>query len=169
MSWPAIETVLSERLRLEPISIDHAPEMVEVLADASIYEFTGGEAPTLEQLQRRIALQEVGHSPDLRQGWFNWIVKAKDDDVPMGFVQASLERNQTQLTANIAWVIKPTHQGQGVASEATTAMSDWLQARGVTSLVAYIHPDHHASIGVARKQGLHPTSLTEDGEVRWES
>lgn len=160
---------MSERLRLEPISVEHAAEMVGVLADASLYEFTGGQAPTLDQLQRRFALQAVGHSPDRQQGWFNWIVKSTDSDASMGFVQATLVRNGTELTANMAWVISPIHQGHGIASEATAAMSGWLQANGVRSFVAYIHPDHHASMGVARMQALHPTPVTEDGEVRWES
>jgi len=39
----------------------------------------------------------------------------------------------------------------------------------VSSFVAYVHPEHHASMGVARKQGLHPTPVVEDGEIRWES
>lgn len=59
--------------------------------------------------------------------------------------------------------------GHGVASEATQAMALWLQAQGVDSLQAYVHPDHHASMGVARKQGLHPTSVTDGIEIRWDS
>ena len=56
------------------------------LADASLYEYTGGEAPGLEQLQRKYAAQAVGHSEDGSQRWFNWIVKPKDSDGPIGFV-----------------------------------------------------------------------------------
>lgn len=75
MSWPKIETIKSERLCLAPLSVDQAPEMVEVLADASLYEYTGGEAPSLEQLQRRYEAQEVGQSQDRSQGWFNWAME----------------------------------------------------------------------------------------------
>lgn len=169
MSWPKIETIMSERLRLEPLSVKLAPEMVEVLADASVYEYTGGQAPSLEQLQRRYAAQVVGHSEDRSQGWFNWIVKKESTYVPMGFVQATLARNRSGMLAYIAWVISPIHQGQGMASEATTAMSLWLRSKGVNSFVAYVHPEHGASMGVARNQGLHPTPLTEGIEIRWES
>ena len=42
-----VEPLTSERLRLEPLTVDHAPAMVAVLADPSIYEFTGGSPPTL--------------------------------------------------------------------------------------------------------------------------
>ncbi|MHA7305124.1 GNAT family N-acetyltransferase [Arthrobacter sp. TMN-49] len=169
MNWPKIETVMSDRLRLEPLSVEHAPEMVDVLADASIYEYTGGEAPSLEQLERRFTAQAIGHSADELQGWFNWVVKAKDSNVPMGIVQATVERNGKEMVANIAWVIAPIHQGQGIASEASVTMSRWLQSQGVNSFVANIHPEHDSSMGVALHQALHPTPTTENGEIRWES
>ncbi|WP_074713495.1 GNAT family N-acetyltransferase [Arthrobacter alpinus] len=169
MTWPKIESITSERLRLEPLSVEHAPEMVEVLADASLYEYTGGEAPSLEQLQRRYTLQAFGQSEDRSQGWFNWIVKPIGGSAPVGFVQATLERKASEVVANIAWVISPTHQGQGIASEGVRAMANWLHSKGVTGLEAYVHPEHHASMGVARNQGLHPTGLTDGIELRWES
>ncbi|MDJ0338623.1 GNAT family N-acetyltransferase [Cryobacterium sp. PH31-O1] len=168
MSWPTIEAVTSVRLRLEPLSVEHALGMVEVLADASVYEYTGGEAPSLEQLQSRYAAQSIGHSKDGSQGWFNWIVKSRDGDASIGFVQATVAQNGPGFVADIAWVISPLHQGQRMASEATKAMTDWLRSKGVSSFVAYVHPEHHASMGVAQNQGLHPTLLMENGEIRWE-
>ncbi len=169
MDWPKVEPVMSVRLHLEPLSVEHSLGMVEVLADASMYEYTGGEAPSFEQLQRRYAAQSVEHSEDGLQGWFNWIVKPKNSDAPIGFVQATVEQSGPKVVANIAWVISPIHQGQGMASEATKAMNSWLRSKGVNSFVAYLHPSHFASMGVARNQGLHPTPMLEDGEIRWES
>lgn len=143
--------------------------MVEVLADPSLYHYTGGEAPTLARLQRRYKAQVLGHSPDGSQGWFNWIVHRRDGDAPIGFVQATLQQNPGVLVAEIAWLISPTDQGNGFASEATTAMTSWLLSIGVGSFVAHVRPEHLASIGVARNQGLHPTPTIVDGEIRWES
>lgn len=127
---------MSERLRLDPLSVDHATEMVEVLADTSLYRFTGGEAPSLGRLQRRYAARAVGHSEDRPQGWFNWIVKPINGGVPVGFFQATLETKGHETVADIAWVLSPIHQGQGMASEATLAMVGWLRSRGVNTLVA---------------------------------
>lgn len=143
--------------------------MVAVLADPSLYEYTGGEAPTLERLRRRYAVQVEGQSKDLLQGWFNWVVRVAGDGTPVGFVQATLERDGADLVANIAWIISPTSQGQGIGSEAATAMALWLRSRGVNVLIAHIHPEHDASMGVARRLGLHPTSVLEDGERHWEA
>lgn len=169
MNWPKNELIKTERLSLEPLTVEHAVEMVEVLADVSLYQFTGGEPPALDQLRGRYQRQAVGHSADMLQGWLNWIVRSTSEGVAMGFVQATLERVDGALVADIAWVISPARQGQGVASEAAAAMAGWLRSQGVDCLVAYIHPEHDASIGVARRLGLQPTSLVEDGEVRWES
>jgi len=35
-------TILTDRLSLEPLKVSDAQEMVEVLADVRLYEFTGG-------------------------------------------------------------------------------------------------------------------------------
>lgn len=169
MDWPTSEIVTSKRLRLEPLAVEHATEMIEVLADPSLYEYTGGEAPSGEQLRRRYAAQAVGRSEDGSQGWFNWIVKLQGSGAAVGFVQATVDQQGHGLEANIAWVISPACQGQRIATEATEAMIGWLRTNGVSRYVAFVHPEHHASMGVARNQGLHPTSVIEDGEIRWES
>lgn len=96
-------------------------------------------------------------------------VKLQDGDTPVGFVQATVDQQERGLEANIAWVISPEPQGQRIASEATKAMIDWLKANDISRYVAFVHPGHQASIGVARNQGLRPTSVIEDGEIRWES
>lgn len=48
-------------------------------------------------------------------------------------------------------------------------MIAWLTATGVDGFVAYIRPDHAASAAIARKQGLRPTSVVENGEIRWQN
>jgi RimJ/RimL family protein N-acetyltransferase len=39
---------------------------------------------------------------------------------------------------------------------------------GVRRVVAYIHPEHTASMGVARALALAPTGERVDGEIVWE-
>jgi hypothetical protein len=64
MDWPQPEPVCSERLLLEPLAVNHAASMVDVLADKSLYEYTGGEAPLLDLLNSKYAAQTVGQSDD---------------------------------------------------------------------------------------------------------
>ena len=169
MDWPASEPIISARLLLEPLSVEHAPSMVEVLAEPSLYDYTGGNAPSLELLADRYAAQTVGHSDDGSQWWLNWVVIQRDAGKPVGFVQATVEYDSGRLVADIAWLISPRWQGQGIASEATRAMAAWLRLNGVNHFTARIHPDHEASMRVARNQVLYATSSKKDGETRWES
>jgi RimJ/RimL family protein N-acetyltransferase len=156
--------VVTERLRLDPLSVDHAAAMVEVLADPSLYEFTGGSPPGLAELSDRYARQAVGRSPSGDQWWLNWVVTL--DGAPVGYVQATVV-SAVDVEAEVAWVLDPRHQGRGLATEAASAVVDWLATHGVDRLVAHIHPDHLASAGVAERLGLSPTDAVEDGEVRW--
>jgi len=148
-------------VELVPLSVDHAPAMVEALADPSLYEFTGGAPPTLEELTARYERQVVGHSPDGNERWLNWVVLLDAD--PVGYVQATVVGD----SAEVAWVISPSVQGRGVATRAARAMGEQLRAAGVRRLVAHVHPDHAASARVAERLGLRPTDEVEDGEVRW--
>lgn len=167
MAWPATPSIVTERLRLEPLTVEHAASMLEVLADPAIYEYIGGEAPTLPELTQRYRAQSVGHSPDGSQWWLNWIVTLRGGAAAIGVVQATVERTPAGPEASLAWVIAPRSQGGGFATEATGAMVDWLGRRGVVRLAATIHPAHLASQAVAQKLGLHATSDVEDGEVCW--
>ncbi len=148
-------------VELSPLTVDHAVAMVGVLADPSLYEFTGGTPPTLEELTARYARQAVGHSADGTEQWLNWVVLL--DSTPVGFVQATVVDD----SAEIAWVISPSVQGRGLATEAARAMSELLSAAGVRRLVAHVHPDHAASARVAERLGLRRTNVVEDGEIRW--
>jgi RimJ/RimL family protein N-acetyltransferase len=159
------------RLALEPLRVDHAAEMAPVLADRSLYTFTGGEPPTLDDLRERYARQATGRSPDGVESWLNWIVRRRSDGHAVGFVQAAISTEPpppAPVTAVLAWVLGVRFQGQGYAREATAAVAGWLESVGVHRLVAYIHPDHHASMGVARALGLQSTAERVDGEVVWE-
>lgn len=156
----------SERLVLTALREDDAEEMVGVLASPTLYTFTGGGPPALEDLRRRYAAMVVGHSPDHTQEWLNWVVRLKDDSgTPIGTVQATVD--QEGRRAEVAWVIGTGGQGRGYASESAAAMVHALRDAGVGSVVAHIHPDHVASEAVARHCGLSPTDVFHDGERRW--
>ncbi len=109
--------IITDRLTLHPLCVGDAVEMVDVLAAASLYEFDGGEAPSLEVLQERYRLQTAG-SGRAEEQWRNWIIRTVVDGRAVGFVQADVIDN----TAELAWVVGIEHQERGVASEAAIAM-----------------------------------------------
>src|SRR6185312_8605893 len=142
-----------------------------VLADTSLYAFTGGEPPSLTELRARYERQVTGRSPDGAEAWLNWIVRRREDGQAVGFVQAAISTDPpppAPVTAVLAWVLGVRHQGMGYAREAGEALIAWLAGAGVQRLVAYIHPEHAASMAVAQALGLQPTDDRVDNEVVWE-
>jgi RimJ/RimL family protein N-acetyltransferase len=165
--WPRAEPIATPRLDLEPLRVDHAREMAPVLADPALHAFIGGEPGSASELSARYARQVAGQSPDGGQGWLNWVVRDSATGEPVGTVQATVSDTDGGRSAELAWVIATTRQGQGLATEAASAARDWLRERGVQAFTAHIHPDHAASAAVARRLGLEATDRQRDGEVRW--
>ena len=153
------------RLRLVPLRIEDADDMAGVLAEPALYEFTGGCPPSRDELRARYRRQVIGASPGGLQVWHNWIVRTRDPDEAVGFVQATI--TDGGRVADIAWVIGVPWQGRGFATEAAWAMVAWIEARGATTITAHVHPGHRASERVAERAGLAVTDEVEDGERVW--
>ena len=159
---------MTSRLQLEPLRVEHAPEAVSVFDDVRLHTWTGGTQCTLEELEAKYQRQSVGQSPDGRQGWLNWMLRRLADGQLIGTVQATLYHPQTGgIEAELAWVIGGDHQGNGCGREGALAMSGWLREHGVDGLTAHIHPQHEASIGIARALGLSATKEMSGEEVLW--
>jgi len=148
----------SERLELEPLRVEHAAEMVAVLADPGLYEFIGGEPPAEADLVARYVRQAR------RPGWLNWILRRADTGEAVGTVQAT---QKDERSAEVAWVVSSRFQGSGYATEAAIVAIDWLEANGIHHIYAYIHPGHIASNRIAERLGFVPTESIRDGEIGW--
>jgi RimJ/RimL family protein N-acetyltransferase len=157
-------TITTERLSLTPLRPEDADEMVAVLDDERLHEFTGGRPATPAELHDQYVRLAAGSSrPD--EEWLNWVVRRRSDAQPVGTVQATL--TDGGRAAHVAWVIGVGWQNQEFASEAASALVDWLWQRGAREVVAHIHPDHRASAAVAARAGLEQTDEEADGETVW--
>lgn len=160
------DTAATSVLRLRPLVVDDADAMATVLADESLYEFTGGEPPTRDELARRYAIQVRGHSGDGTEQWINAVVTLGSGSDPIGYVQATIPVNGDPT--EIAWVIGRPWQGNGYAGRATRLLLEDLAEQGVTAVVAHIHPEHEASRRTATRLGMTATRVIVDAETRWE-
>ena len=181
---PAVTARLirTARLDLQPLRVTHAAEMAGVLADRGLYTFTGGSPPTAAGLRARYQRWGAG-APDPAVSWCNWVIRLRAERRPagpvlagpvlggpvlVGTVQATVTGPAGARAAEIAWVVGAAWQGRGIGGEAARGLVGWLRQLPVRTITAYIHPDHHASAGVARAAGLSPTGRRRDGEVRWQ-
>ncbi|MEY2517188.1 MAG: hypothetical protein QOJ89_4546 [bacterium] len=166
--WPAAPMLQTARLSLEPLRVDHAEEMTSVLDDPRLFAFTGGSPCTIDELRDRYRRQVTGWSPDRRARWLNWIVRERGTGQAVGTTQATITIDGDAVSGELAWVVGCRHQRRGYAREAAGRTASWLREQGALSLFAEIHPQHVASMNVARHLGLKPNhEILESGETRW--
>jgi RimJ/RimL family protein N-acetyltransferase len=156
------QAIRTGRLDLLPLRVEHAEEMAAVLSDPALHTFTGGTPDTAETLRSRYRRITAG-SGDPAVSWLNWVVRLRAESCLTGYVQATVRGP----VAEIAWVVGTPWQGRGIATEAARALVDLLTRRPSVTVVAHIHPAHHASAAVARAAGLVPTGVRHEGETRW--
>lgn len=166
--WPPAPRLTTDRLLLEPLRVEHADEMAGILDDPDLHAYIGGDPATVDQLRSRYAQQVAGRSTDGSQRWHNWILRRRDTGAAVGTLQTTVTAEQGRSVAEVAWVVAVPAQGLGFAREGARAMIWWLRHQGVEVLVAHVHPEHAASMAVARAVGLEATDVVVDGEVRWE-
>jgi RimJ/RimL family protein N-acetyltransferase len=162
----AVSVLVTDRLRLEPITEAHATEIAPVLDDQRLHAFIGGRPLTESELRVRYRRLTAGRSDDGRERWLNWIVRVRQDGHAIGVVQATVT-GAAHPRAELSWVVAPGVQGHGYAREAAAAMLAWLIDEGIAEFVAHIHPGHIASQRVARALGLAATGTIVAGEVEW--
>ena len=159
--WP------TERLDLEPLAVAHAAELASLLDDAALHEFTGGTPLSAAALAARYARLAARRSPCGDQLRGNWVIRVRATGAAAGTVQATLPAGGPAAgPAEVAWVVARAAQGRGYASEAARSLVTALRQAGWT-VVAHIHPGHHASQRVARAAGLSPAAASHDDETRW--
>lgn len=155
--------ISTARLDLLPLQVEHAAEMAQVLADPALHTFIGGAPLTPEALPTRYQRLAAG-SPDPAVRRLNWVIFLRSEACLAGTVQATIADH----VAEIAWVVGTPWQGRGIAGEAARGLVDWLATQPVHTVVAHIHPGHHASVAVATSAGLTATAEQQDSEVRWQ-
>ena len=159
----------TERLDLEPLTVEHAAELAPVLDDAALHEFTGGAPLSPAALTARYARLAERRSPDGHQLWGNWVMRVRRTGMAAGTMQVTLPAGGPAAgPAEVAWVVGLPAQGRGYAKEAASSLVALLREDGWT-VIAHIHPAHLASQRVAQAAGLAPTGEVHDGEVRWVS
>jgi RimJ/RimL family protein N-acetyltransferase len=119
--WPKAERLGTERLTLEPLRVANAAEMADVLNDPGLHTFTGGSSLTEDELRKRYESLTAGQSPQGHEGWLNWVVRRRDTGEVIGYVQATVERDGDDRSADLAWVIGTEHQHCGLATAMAVA------------------------------------------------
>ncbi|HMZ00464.1 MAG TPA: GNAT family N-acetyltransferase, partial [Burkholderiaceae bacterium] len=143
---------------LEPLSVDHAAAMFPVLSDPAIYEFENAPPASEAALAARYARQVVGHSPDGRERWLNWVVRRPTGELA-GYVQATIHPDGS---AYLGYELASRHWRQGLGSAAVATLIDELVAhQGVTRCVAVLKARNARSFGLLHTLGFQTGSAAD--------
>lgn len=164
---PVIET---ERLRLRAHRTDDFEACLALWSDPDVTRFIGGRPATQEEVWSRI-LRYAGHWVLLGYGY--WAIEDKATERLVGetgfadfkrAIEPSLDG-----TPEIGWVLVPSAQGRGYATEAVHAVVSWGDRHfGGTATVCLISPENLPSLRVAEKCGyrLFDSTIYKDGPTQ---
>ena len=162
VTGPDGEEIHGRRVVLVPLHGGDADELAALLDDPFVRHALAVD--DVEGMRRRFAAWETRRSPDGRQAWLNWVVRARDDRRALGWAQATVEGT----SASVAYALIGTERGQGAASDAVRALTRWLrETRAAGEVTASIAPENEASERVARAAGFTPTDRRHAGERVW--
>ena len=147
-----MQTLVTPRLRLEPLVAAHADAMFPLLSDLRLCEHLDDAPPaSLAELRERCGRLETRLSTDGREQWLNWVLIAADSTV-LGFVQATVGRN---ASAWVAYELAFAHWGRGLAGEAVASMLEHLAAScGVLHFKATVEVANRRSIRLLERLGF---------------
>jgi [ribosomal protein S5]-alanine N-acetyltransferase len=158
-----MHSLITPQLELEPLTVNHAPEMFELLSDLQIYRYLDDAPPiSLEHLRNRYVKLEARKSPDGSEVWLNWVVRVRGQQL-VGVVQATVFKPISEpYSAWIAYVFSPKHWGHGYACEATEAMiADLASAYDVTQYFATVEVENTRSIRLLERLRFRLASAQE--------
>ncbi|WP_284615504.1 GNAT family N-acetyltransferase [Aquabacterium humicola] len=157
--------LFTERLRLEPIRVAHAAELIPLLSDARLYAFIPQDPPAdVAALERRYARLERRASDDGTQRWLNWALRATDlaGEPLIGTAQATVLADQRAL---IAYDLGHAHQGRGYATEACSRVLALLfHGYAVQRVIAECDTLNAPSIRLLERLGFVRTGVTKDAD-----
>jgi [ribosomal protein S5]-alanine N-acetyltransferase len=114
-----MKSLVTQRLRLEPLEQWHAQVLFEGLRDARLYRWLDEKPPeSLDYLSRRYQRLQTRQSADGSEIWLNWVILSVTEGRYIGYVQATIRGR----TASVAYVLFADAQGKGFAREAVASM-----------------------------------------------
>jgi ribosomal-protein-alanine N-acetyltransferase len=142
----ATEAVLeTPRLLIEPLMPSHAVSLYARLRDERLYEFIPQDPPPSPQaLEDRYLGLSSRRSPDNREAWLNWALRARRSGEYVGVLEATVREN---LTAAIAYMVFSPFQRRGFAAEACSR------------LLVHLFDDYRVSVAAAEIDTRNVTSI----------
>jgi [ribosomal protein S5]-alanine N-acetyltransferase len=154
MSTGTIKRLETERMILERLRLEHAPEQVELLLDPRVGAtlWPRAQLPTEADVLDGLAAK-IDHWD--RHGFGMWLLRDRDTGAMIG--RGGLQYTYTAGLNDVeaGWAIVPERWGQGLATELAHACVEVAFAHlGLLEIVAFTLPTNVASRRVMEKSGF---------------
>lgn len=166
-----IPTLITDRLKIEPISMQHSNGMFDLWSDADVCRYSG----TVTDYDRNVIDMPAKTLVDsdliidfwlkaAKDGWgFRWAVVLTNTADFVGTVGF----NSLTQCSEIAYHLLPQHWGKGVMTEATKAAIQWRRDEGALEIEAFVEPENAPSIALAERLGMEATDDFSEGAQRY--
>lgn len=162
MAVPRFEPLTTERLSIRPLRMSDVDALHERRNHVDVAAFQSWELPYRREDADELVSSVVaydGWAPG--DGWFQVAVDDRESGQPLGDVAVHFMFDGRR--ADIGYSVDPQWWGQGIASEAARAVTEWLfEVVGVSRVGASMHPDNAASMRVAEHIGMEFEGCTQN-------
>ncbi len=174
-SWRTVEpddgfeALVTDRLTIRRFEIRDVAAFTAYRSDPEVARYQGWDTPFDVEQARRFVLTLTRSDPDTPNEWFQFAVTETTSGQLLGDVAAGPEGDDHRL-ARIGFTLAPQAQGRGFATEAVTALLDYLFCvRGKHRVAAACDPRNLASTALLARVGMrreahHLQSVWSKGE-----
>jgi [ribosomal protein S5]-alanine N-acetyltransferase len=149
----AEEVLLTERTNIEPLEVEHAGKLYNLLLDENLYRFIPIDPPvSLGALAARYNRLRQRISPDGQERWLNWAIRINATADYVGTIEATVMPDNT---AKLAYMIFPQFWLQGYAKERCQRVINHLfKEYSVVKILSEIDTRNIASIRLVESLGF---------------
>jgi len=145
--------LMTQRLRLEPITEAHYERMRELNTDPEVMIYLNGGQPESEEVTRAALKRITTRWAEWGYSW--WMLLERDDGRMIGMACLQHLDGDRSKPHEIGWRLARAGWGQGYASEAAQAIvAHAFEVVGAPEVVAVADPANAASIKVMTRLGM---------------
>ena len=152
-----MDLIETPRLRLEPLDASRLDDFIALTAGQDTMRYWGAGGPFTRETAERNFSASLARIREFDFGR-RWIV-SRESGAGLGFVETKFFGDSCEDVSpdevEIGWMLTPSAQGKGYATEAGAAIRDEAFERlELESIVAFHHPDNVASRRVVQRLGM---------------
>jgi [ribosomal protein S5]-alanine N-acetyltransferase len=157
-----MRVLLTERLRLVPVTIHNAETLWNVLQQPGLREFQDLPEADLPQFRRMVASRPTSLEPGA-WGRFEWLIYLDEVTEPIGWASLRVGERASS-SAEIGYSVLEPYRGRGVATQTVRALvNETFGTLSLRRLRAYCVPENVASRAVLARVGFEEDGVLPHG------